>query len=216
VTCRLGAAEATRSRTVRDRVDEVVPPGTAWTGPSPATNRPPCPTPRGVGQGREEEKMGEIVVVSGNPRPGSRTRALAVALGVEVARRENAAPPVVIDLAEYGPRLLVPDDPEVAGGVAAARAARVLVVGTPTYKGSYTGILKVFLDRLPHQGLAGVAAVPVTVAATAAQAAQSERHLRGLLAELGAAVRPGLALAESDLTDAGLPAGHLAALVGSA
>ncbi|MGI5151317.1 NADPH-dependent FMN reductase [Plantactinospora sp. CA-294935] len=156
--------------------------------------------------------MSEIVVISGNPRPGSRTRRLAVSVAEEVVRRESATPPVVLDLAEYGPALLVPDDSGVADGVATARAARVLVVATPTYKGSYTGVLKVFLDHLPYQGLAGVVAVPVTVGATPAQAAQSERHLRGLLAELGAEVRPGLAVPESGLGDPDLAAGYAATL----
>ncbi|GIG86978.1 NADPH-dependent FMN reductase [Plantactinospora endophytica] len=156
--------------------------------------------------------MSEIVVISGNPRPGSRTRGLAASVGEAIARREHAAPPVVVDLAEYGPDLLVPDDPGVSEGVATARAARVLVVATPTYKGSYTGILKVFLDRLPHQALTGVVAVPVTVGATTEQAAQSERHLRGLLAELGAEVRPGLAVLESTLGDPGLANAYAATL----
>ncbi|MBE1491812.1 NADPH-dependent FMN reductase [Plantactinospora soyae] len=156
--------------------------------------------------------MSEVVVVSGNPRPGSRTRVLAESVGAAVARREGAAAPAVVDLAAYGPALLAPDEVRVAGGLARARAARVLVVATPTYKGSYTGILKVFLDNLPHRGLAGVVAVPVTVGATREQAGQSERHLRGLLAELGAEVRPGLAVTEADLADPGLAEGYVAEL----
>lgn len=160
--------------------------------------------------------MGEIVVISGNPRPGSRTRTLAVSIGEAVARQESAPPPVVVDLAEYGSALLVSEEVRVAGGVARVRAAQVLVVATPTYKGSYTGVLKVFLDNLPHQGLAGVVAVPVTVGANREQAAQSERHLRGLLAELGAEVRPGLAVVESALGDPTLVDGYVAALAGRA
>ncbi|MEE6262360.1 NADPH-dependent FMN reductase [Plantactinospora sonchi] len=160
--------------------------------------------------------MSEIVVLSGNPRTGSRTRTMAVRVGAEIAQRDGTAAPSVVDLAEYGQRLLVPDDAGVAGGLASVRSARVLVVATPTYKGSYTGLLKVFLDRLPHQGLAGVVAVPVTVGATPQQAAQSERHLRGLLAELGAEVRPGLAVTESSLADPEVSTGYVAALTGRA
>jgi FMN reductase len=100
--------------------------------------------------------------------------------------------------------------------VARVRAATVLVVATPTYKGSYTGVLKVFLDGLPPRGLAAVVAVPVTVGADRAQAGQSERHLRALLAELGAEVRPGLAVTESDLADPGLAEDFVAALAGRA
>jgi FMN reductase len=139
----------------------------------------------------------EIVVLSGNPRAGSRTRALAESVGDALAKRRNAATPIVVDLA---------DNPEPTGALATVRAAGLLVVATPTYKGSYTGVLKVFLDNLPHLGLAGVTAVPVTVGANEQQAAQSGRHLRGLLAELGADVRPGLAVTEAQLTDAAIAA----------
>ncbi|MEO3928548.1 hypothetical protein ABGB07_32480 [Micromonosporaceae bacterium B7E4] len=54
--------------------------------------------------------------------------------------------------------------------------------------------------------------VPVTVGATPAQAAQSERHLRGLLAELGAEVPPGPAVPESRLGDPDLAVGCAATL----
>jgi FMN reductase len=156
--------------------------------------------------------MSEIVVVSGNPRPGSRTRALAVSVGEALAKRRGAPAPTIVDLGEFGHRLLVPGDGEVAEAVAAIRAAGFLVVATPTYKGSYTGVLKVFLDYLPHLGLGGVVAVPVTVGATPAQAGAAERHLRGLLTELGAEVRAGLVVTEAQLGDPDLAAGYVQAL----
>jgi FMN reductase len=160
--------------------------------------------------------MSEIVVVSGNPRAGSRTRTLAVAVAEELAKRTSGAVPTVIDVGEFGPRLLVSDAEEVTRSIAAIRAAGLLVIATPTYKGSYTGVLKVLLDYLPHQGLAGVVAAPVTVGATEQQAAASQRHLRGLLTELGAEVRPGLVVTEAQLGDAELAAGYAQALADAA
>lgn len=140
-------------------------------------------------------------MVAGNPRPASRTLTLAAALGQALADRAGAGPPEIVDLGAFGTRLLVPDDAELTAAVAAARAAGTLVVATPTYKGSYTGVLKVFLDYVPQNGLAGVAAVPVTVGGVIQQAEQSGRHLSGLLAELGAEVRPGVAVTEAQLGD---------------
>ncbi|WP_213450262.1 NADPH-dependent FMN reductase [Rhizomonospora bruguierae] len=153
--------------------------------------------------------MSRIVVVAGNPRPASRTLALGVAVGRVLAegapegRGQEATPgqPHPIDLGAFGARLLVPDAPEVVAALAAAHSAGTLVVATPTYKGSYTGVLKVFLDYLPANGLAGVAAVPVTVAGVEPQAEQSARHLSGLLTELGADVRTPIAVTESRLSD---------------
>src|SRR5262245_59095539 len=40
-------------------------------------------------------------------------------------------------------------------------AADLVVVATPIYRATYSGLLKVFLDLLPNAGLAGKVAVPI-------------------------------------------------------
>ncbi|HET6479492.1 MAG TPA: NAD(P)H-dependent oxidoreductase [Actinoplanes sp.] len=142
--------------------------------------------------------MTQFVVVSGNPRPGSRTSVLATAVGKALAGAET---PAFIEVGELGPGLLTPGDEATAAAVAALRGADVLVIATPTYKGSYTGVLKVLLDQLPAQALAGKRAVPVVTAGVAPQAAAAEALLRQLLTELGADVADGLPVVESDLPE---------------
>ena len=44
-------------------------------------------------------------------------------------------------------------------------SADLLVVAQPTYKATYTGLLKLFLDQLPGDGLRGVTAVPLMLGA---------------------------------------------------
>jgi len=140
--------------------------------------------------------MSHIVVVSGNPRPGSRTSTLAVAVGAALG-----SPIEVVEVGELGAGLLTPGDEPTARAVRLVREAEVLVVATPTYKGSYTGVLKVLLDHLPAQALAGKRAVPVVTAGVAPQAEAAEALLRQLLTELGAEVAPGLPVVEADLPD---------------
>ncbi|GID26266.1 NADPH-dependent FMN reductase [Paractinoplanes brasiliensis] len=142
--------------------------------------------------------MTQYVVVSGNPRPGSRTSTLAVAVGNALA---GSSQPTVIEVGDLGPGLLTPGDAATAEAVTALREADVLVVATPTYKGSYTGVLKVLLDQLPAQALAGKRAVPVVTAGVAPQAAAAEALLRQLLTELGADVAPGLPVVEAELAE---------------
>lgn len=149
---------------------------------------------------------GDVVVLVGNPRPGSRTRALAEAVtGALLDRLDGpAGAGQVLELAEI---VGVSFGPEPAYGTkggldpfATVRSARLLVVATPAYKGSYTGLLKVFLDQFGHRHLAGVTAVPVAVAASAAHARSAASALADVLVELGARVpAPPLAVLESTL-----------------
>ena len=140
--------------------------------------------------------MTQIVVVSGNPRPASRTSALAIAVGEALAAPGR---PGVIEVGALGPGLLTPGDSATATALDDIRSAGLLVVATPTYKGSYTGVLKVLLDRLAPGALAGKRAVPVVTAGIAPQAVAAEALLRQLLIELGAEVLPGLPVIEADL-----------------
>jgi FMN reductase len=137
-----------------------------------------------------------VVVLVGNPRPASRTHAVAAqaarALAPEVA-------PDVIDLTALAPVLLGPHpSAAVEDAVERVASAGLLVVASPTYKGTYTGLLKAFLDRVPS--LDGVTALPLLVMGSPRHALAVEVHLRPLLVELGATVpTPGLAVVESDL-----------------
>lgn len=63
-----------------------------------------------------------------------------------------------------------------------------MVVASPTYKASYTGMLKAFLDRYGNRSLASVVAVPVMTGAAPQHAMTPDVHLRPLLVELGASV----------------------------
>jgi FMN reductase len=153
--------------------------------------------------------MSGIVVVSGNPRPGSRTSVLASAVGEALGGADT-----VVEVGALGAGLLTPADAATAAAVTAIREADVLVVATPTYKGSYTGVLKVLLDQLPAAALAGKRAVPVVTAGVAPQAAAAAALLVQLLGELGADVAPALPVTEAELPEAALIAEKYAAAHG--
>jgi FMN reductase len=137
------------------------------------------------------------LVVSGNPRPGSRTLKVALAVGEAL----SDTPVSVIDVGEIGAGLLTPGDEATAAAVAALHEASLLVVATPTYKGSYTGILKVLFDQLPAGALAGKTVVPVITAGVQPQADAAAGHLNALLSELGATLRPAVTATEASLSD---------------
>lgn len=141
--------------------------------------------------------MSGVVVVNGHPRIGSRTSSLADAVGSALADNNGLA---VVSVGGLGADLLAGDAPATVGALELMRKADLLVVATPTYKGAYTGILKVLFDHLPARALEGIEAVTVVTAGIQPQADAAEGHLRALLAELGALLtRPGLTVVEKDL-----------------
>ena len=144
----------------------------------------------------------KFVVVVGNPRPASRTHAAAVdAARVVAEHAEIDADLETIDLTSLAPLLLAAEpSKDVQVAVERVTSADVLLVASPTYKGTYTGLLKVFLDRISAGDLARTVALPLLVMGSPRHALAVEVHLRPLLVELGAIVAtPGLALVEADL-----------------
>jgi FMN reductase len=132
--------------------------------------------------------MSAVAVVVGNPKLGSRTLdvAAAVADAATGAAGLTGATRVTLDLAEFGPSLFDWSSALVREAVDAVRACSLAVVASPTYKASYTGLLKSFLDWFSTTDLQGVVVVPLMVGAGSQHALAVEVHLRPVLVELGA------------------------------
>ncbi|GAA4449993.1 NADPH-dependent FMN reductase [Phytohabitans houttuyneae] len=159
--------------------------------------------------------MAELVVLVGNPRPASRTRTLAeAAADALTARLAPLSGRAVLELADLVGVTFTAEPARGSGAVedpfAVVREARLLVVATPAYKGTYTGLLKVFLDQFAAGALSGAVAVPVAVAASPAHLGSVSAALADLLGELGARLPvPPFAVLESALAANG-GAGDLA------
>lgn len=138
-------------------------------------------------------------VVAGNPKPGSRTldaaRQLARAL-------TGTDPDHVVDVIELGPALLGWGDAAVLAAVDVVASSDLVVVASPTFKATYTGILKLFLDQFATaEGLRDVVAVPLMLGAGPAHAMAPDLLLKPVLVELGAVCpAPGLYLIDSNYT----------------
>ena len=145
-----------------------------------------------------------IGVVVGNPKPGSRTRTVAETVAAVAAEAAGlaGADRHTLDLAELGPELFDWSSERVRQAVDAVRHCTLAVVASPTYKASYTGLLKSFLDWFATTDLADVVVVPVMVGAAPQHALAIEVHLRPVLVELGATLPTrGLYVMESQLAD---------------
>jgi FMN reductase len=145
---------------------------------------------------------GLVTAVVGNPKPRSRTFDVALECARRVADVIGALDVEAVDLAELGPRLLVWNDDAVQAVVERMRTSAVVVVASPTYKGTYTGILKLLFDQIPADALLGTVGVPLMLGGAPVHALAVEVHLRPLLVEVGLACPTrGLYVLESQLED---------------
>jgi FMN reductase len=148
--------------------------------------------------------MSTVGIVVGNPKPRSRTLAVAEAVASACADAAGltSAERLTVDLAELGPELLDWSSARVRKAVDGVRGCALAVVASPTFKASYTGLLKSFLDWFSTTDLGGVTVVPVMVGAGPQHALAVEVHLRPVLVELGATLPTrGLYVTESELED---------------
>lgn len=144
--------------------------------------------------------MINVVCLIGNPRSQSRSHELCRTLAAEIARALSTTSVTDVDLATLSSRVLDPDDPDARTAVNTVLAAGVLVVASPTYKATYSGLLKAFLDRFGTGALKGIRAVPVLLGGAPDHRLAVDVHFTPLLLELGATVPVrGLFVLEAEL-----------------
>lgn len=129
----------------------------------------------------------KVSIVAGNPKPQSRTLKVAQVL-VEKLFEAGSYELEVIDLAEHVEDIFAWPSEKMASLNAGVAASDVAVFASPTYKATYTGLLKAFLDRYPANALAGVTGIPVMTGADQAHSMGPTVNLAPLLVELGATV----------------------------
>jgi FMN reductase len=123
-----------------------------------------------------------VVTVVGNPKPRSRTFEAASL----VAERLTGKPPnTEIDLADLGAGLLDWSSAEVTAAADVVRAADLVVFASPTYKATYTGLIKLFLERFGAGELAGVTGVPVMLGGSWKHSLAPDLLFKPVLIEIG-------------------------------
>lgn len=143
----------------------------------------------------------DVAIVIGNPRSGGRTTTVAEAVASYVTDAiAGTHTQVTYELSELTGEVFDWSSERVATVNEAVRTADLAVFASPTYKASFTGLLKVFLDRFPTDGLAGLVAVPVMLGAGRMHQLAVETQLRPVLVELAAIVpTKGLFVVDSEL-----------------
>lgn len=141
--------------------------------------------------------MGLVAVHAGESST-SRTRALAA------AALELGGGGELVELSQLPAEGLLgrSADPAVEAAVAAVTSASTLILASPVYRATVSGVLKAFLDRLPAGGLAGVPVVLTATAGSRDHYLSLDTSGRSLVASLGGWSVPTVVYATSgDIVD---------------
>ncbi|MFF7446319.1 MULTISPECIES: NADPH-dependent FMN reductase [unclassified Streptomyces] len=132
--------------------------------------------------------MATVLSVSGSPSASSRTNRLLRHLDRRLAAQGHEVIP--LDVRTIPAEALLGADFTHRAIVEAtelfARADGV-VVATPVYKASYSGVLKALLDLLPQYALVGKTVLPLATGGTTAHVLAIDYALRPVLTSMGAA-----------------------------
>src|SRR5207247_8001398 len=102
----------------------------------------------------------------------------------------RGAPPRLVHLAPLPaePLLGRGTRPPVTAALEAASRAGIVVAGTPVYRATYSGLIKLCFDLLPQDSRLGKVGVPIVTGHGAAHSLAVDHGLRPLFASLGATV----------------------------
>ncbi|QKD03500.1 NADPH-dependent FMN reductase [Mesorhizobium loti] len=131
--------------------------------------------------------MAKVLIVSGSPSKTSRTAALADAIANEI--RLNEIETEHLRIGELDPRALLSADfshPSLVEFAAKVKDAHGIIVATPIYKASFSGLLKAALDILPQYALAGKVVLPLGTGGSLAHMLALDYALRPVLQSMKA------------------------------
>ncbi|WP_141505263.1 NADPH-dependent FMN reductase [Paenibacillus luteus] len=136
--------------------------------------------------------MANIVIISGSPNASSRLNAITQYVENNLSAKEHTVKVItVVDLpaedlihARFGSPAIVEANQVVEG-------ADAVIIASPVYKASYTGVLKTFLDLLPQKGLDGKIITPLFIGGTIAHLLSIDYSLKPVLASMGAKIYAG-------------------------
>ncbi|SEB48644.1 NADPH-dependent FMN reductase [Paenibacillus sp. GP183] len=129
--------------------------------------------------------MARVVIISGSPSASSRLEGV---LQTVIKQLEIAGLKVqLLSVRDQSPEDLVYSNfnsPRIIQAVKDIEQADAVIVATPIYKASYTGVLKSFLDLLPQKGLQGKIVLPLAIGGTIAHLLAIDHALKPVLSAL--------------------------------
>lgn len=146
-----------------------------------------------------------IAGLTGSPSAPSRTR-LIVQTVLDKIASQTGAEACLIDLADLVPDLGIRSRSEASPRVEEAlhlmESANLLLVGSPVYKGSYTGLFKHMIDLINYPSLLGTPVGLIATGGSDRHALVIEHQLRPLFSFFGAKTLPtGVFIADKTISN---------------
>lgn len=131
--------------------------------------------------------MPDILTIAGSPSENSRSGAiLAYAQAILEERLLSTEIVTVRDLPAKDLLLANWDNPTIQASLAQVVEAPAIIIATPVYKASYSGILKSYLDLLPQNVLKDKIVLPIATGGSPGHLLSIDYALKPVLSALGA------------------------------
>ncbi|MEK4248832.1 NADPH-dependent FMN reductase [Paenibacillus sp. FSL W7-1287] len=131
--------------------------------------------------------MSKVVILSGSPSVSSRLNGMVNFVRKTLA--EAGLNTAIIEVVDLPPEDLVYanfNSPTILAANELIAAADAVVIASPVYKASYTGVLKAYIDLLPQKGFEKKLIAPVFIAGSMAHMLVVDYALKPVLASMGA------------------------------
>ncbi len=144
--------------------------------------------------------MSQIVFISGSPAVPSRTD--IILKHVEALVKDKGLSTTAYSVTEFSPEDLVKgrwDSEDIKKFANVIKQADGLIIGSPVYKASYTGVLKSLLDLLPEGALKNKPVLPIMVGGSSRHLLAIDYSLNPLIAILKGQPLQGLYFTDSEI-----------------
>lgn len=131
--------------------------------------------------------MSKVVILSGSPNASSRLNGMIAF--IRQALSEAGFQTASIQVIDLPPEDLVYtrfDSPSIVAANQLIEEADAVVIASPVYKASFTGVLKAYIDLLPQKGFEKKIISPVFIAGSMAHLLAIDYSLKPVLASMGA------------------------------
>ncbi|MDQ0201515.1 NADPH-dependent FMN reductase [Neobacillus ginsengisoli] len=131
--------------------------------------------------------MSKVTIISGSPAEETRLNGILDYV-VSYFKGVNI-PPNIINIRNLPAQVLIQakfDSEEIVEANKKVEDSTMIVVLTPVYKASFTGVLKTYLDLLPQNSLENKTILPIAIGGTFGHLLMIDYALKPVLAALGA------------------------------